>query len=138
MALRIEDLNQAVDPAIVSLVTERCEIKNQIKRLTDRLSSIDEELKTELVNGDIVYGATGVGVKLSTTQSLVYKQSAIDALDAMGLLPYFAKVSTTGLERLVKQGHIDKYVTAQLMANHAEMTQTLVLREVVLDEAKIA
>lgn len=137
MALRIEDLNQAVDPAIVQLVTERVKLKSQIKRLTDHLSSIDEQLKDELTSGDVVYGETGVGVKLSTTQQLVYKQSAVDAIEAMGLLPRFAKVSTTGLERLVKEGHIDKYVMAQLMANHAEMTTSLVLREVVLDEAKV-
>ncbi len=89
--------------AIASLIDRRLQIKLEIERLDEELKKLDEEIKAEHEPGEILLGSEGYGYRLHIDKKLVYGPQATRFLKARDLLDGFVSISTTKLEKLVKE-----------------------------------
>lgn len=122
--------------AIASLIDRRLQIKLEIERLDEELKKLDEEIKAEHEPGEILLGSEGYGYRLHIDKKLVYGPQATRFLKARDLLDDFVSISTTKLEKLVKEQKMDKS-DLELLKELAEIKETLVLRSYVPNEAKV-
>lgn len=122
--------------AIASLIDRRLAIKLQMDRLDEELKKLDEEIKAEHEPGEILLGSEGYGYRLHIDKKLVYGPQATRFLKARDLLDGFVSISTTKLEKLVKEQKMDKS-DLELLKELAEIKETLVLRSYVPEEAKV-
>ncbi len=122
--------------AIASLIDRRLQIKLEIERLDEELKKLDEEIKAEHEPGEILLGSEGYGYRLHIDKKLVYGPQATRFLKARDLLDGFVSISTTKLEKLVKEQKMDKS-DLELLKELAEIKETLVLRSYVPNEAKV-
>lgn len=118
------------------LIDRRLELKYQIERLSNELKEIDQEIKEEFSPGEVMLGSTGVGYKLHSQQSFEYGALTFQHLKERDLLAPFVKISTTGLEKLAKEGHLS-WAELDKLRSQARVKETLVLRDFVPEEAKV-
>lgn len=131
MSVELQEQN-----AIASMIDRRLQIKLEMDRLKEELAKLDEEIKAEHEPGEILLGSEGYGYKLSINTKLVHGNKAIRFLKTRDLLEEFASVSTTGLEKLVKAGRLDK-ADLELLKEIADREESIVLRSYVPEEAKV-
>ncbi len=120
----------------VGLIDQRYELLKLKQQIEEELARIDEDLKEQMTEGEVLFGSHGIGYRLSVANQEIYGEDVIQELDDFHLLPLFARVSTSRLKELVREGLLpwDKF---QELKARAKVKEIPSLREVILPSAKL-
>jgi hypothetical protein len=119
-----------------SMIDRLQEVNRQLKTLAEEKEGLVQELKDSMESGEVLLGSNGAGYRLTEQTSLEYGSDIFTWIQNKGLAPHFMKVSTTGLEKLVKAKALNREDFNTIQTFGKEKT-TLVLREFVPEEAKV-